>query len=204
MIVLALAAGAVGVRMLFPQALDLHSVRAFVEGWGPLAYLVAYVLLTTVQVPATLMSIVGVVAFGFERGWLLAQLGINLAASFSYLIGRLMGLARLRTWLEAKGVKLDAGHSLPALIMLRFIPIPYLWINVAAGASKVPWPAYALGTFLGLLIPTTVFTFSAAQLADGVEGANTRAVVMIAVSGVAIFLTMLLGRWLRNRFAPRP
>src|SRR5581483_6917387 len=100
-----LVAGAFLLRVQYPPAVDPKAVRAFVEGWGPFAYVAAYVVLTTLQVPATAMSIVGSVAFGFKEGWALAMLSQNLAATVQYFIGRFIGIERLRALLKGRGLE---------------------------------------------------------------------------------------------------
>jgi uncharacterized membrane protein YdjX (TVP38/TMEM64 family) len=200
----ALVAGAVLVRTRFPEALDLHAVRAFVEGWGPLAYVAAYVVLTTVQVPASLMNIVAAVAFGFERGWLLAMLSMNLAATMQFGLGKLVGIERLKRVLKGRGLERVERNGMVAVMVLRYIPIPYLWVNLGCGALGVPWVRYALGTLFGLLVQITVLTFLGAQLAEGVEGAKPRALVGVLAGGLMLLGGVLLGRWVRNRFGPRP
>lgn len=203
-VVALLVMGAVLVRTRFPEALDLHAVKAFVEGWGPLAYVGAYVVLTTLQVPASLMNIVAAVAFGFERGWLLAMLSMNLAATAQFGLGKLLGIERLRALLKGRGLERVERNGTLAVMVLRYIPIPYLWVNLGCGALGVPWPRYAVGTVVGLVVQITVLTFLGAQLADGVEGANTRALLGILLGGLMLLAGVLLGRWVRNRFAPRP
>jgi uncharacterized membrane protein YdjX (TVP38/TMEM64 family) len=197
-----LVAGAILLRVRYPEALDLKTVRAFVEGWGPVAYVAAYVVLTTLQVPATLMSIVGSVAFGFGRGWALAMFSQNLAATVQYFIGRFIGIERMRTLLKGRGLERVEQNGTFAVAVLRYIPIPYLWVNLGCGALRVPWPKYAIGTLVGLVVQITLITFLGAELAEGADGAKQHLLIGIAVGGVGMVSLGLLGRWVRNRFAP--
>jgi uncharacterized membrane protein YdjX (TVP38/TMEM64 family) len=197
-----LVAGAILLRLQYPGALDLKTVRAFVEGWGPLAYLAAYVVLTTLQVPASLMNIVASVAFGFGPGWALAMAGQNIAASVQYFIGKAIGIERLRALLKGRGLERVERNGTVAVIVLRYIPIPYLWVNLGCGALNVPWPRYAIGTLVGLVVQITVLTFLGAQLAEGAEGVHTRALLGMLAGGVLLLGVGLFSRWVRNRFAP--
>ncbi len=52
------------------------------------------------------------------------------------------------------------------MFTIRLIPIvPFFIVNSLAGLTKISLSAYAVSTFLGMILPTTIFTFAGRELA---------------------------------------
>jgi uncharacterized membrane protein YdjX (TVP38/TMEM64 family) len=210
LILLAVSSAAVAVRVWAPSLLEADSALAWLRGMSPLAqvgaYLVAYLVLTTLAVPAFLLAIVAGIGFGLPWGLVMAYLGANLASNLQFFIGRGLGAERIGTWLAQKGFdqRLDKNTVL-AMLLLRAVPLPFLAANMGAGAWGVRWRTFLFGSGLGLIPQTTAFSLLAAQVHAGVEGAKTTAILW-GVGGVSLLLgfTVISRRVLRNRAAPPP
>ena len=128
---------------------------------GPAIFILVYSL--GVQIlPATPFTIAGAVIFGKLHGMFYNLAADTLGASISFFVGRyfLHGLAR--NFLETKLPWLDrktAEEGFSVVFYLRIFWFPFIVLNYAAGATKIRFRDYLLGTFLGLLPPVFLFTY---------------------------------------------
>ena len=135
-----------------------------VQGTGPLGPVV-FVLIYAFGVlflPATPFTIAGAVIFGKFYGMLYNLAADLLGASVSFFLGRyfLHGVARgfLETrmpWLERKAA--EEGFSV--IFYLRIFWFPFIVLNYAAGATRIRFRDYLLGTALGLLPAVLLSTY---------------------------------------------
>ena len=198
-IVLVVGAAAAALRVFAPSALEpqaaLDALRGLPLATQVGAYLLAYVLLTTLAVPAFAFAIVAGIAFGLPWGFALAFFAANVASNLHFFLGRAAGAERVAPWLDRKGLhlKLDK-NTITAMLLLRAVPSPFLLANLAAGAAGVRWPTFLLGSGLGLVPQTLAFTALAAQVHAGVEGARATAIAW-GVGGVCLLLAFtVVGR----------
>jgi uncharacterized membrane protein YdjX (TVP38/TMEM64 family) len=128
---------------------------------GPVLFILVYAM-GVLFLPATPFTIAGAVIFGKFHGMLYNLAADALGASVSFYLGRyfLHGVARgfLETrmpWLDRKAV--DEGFSV--IFYLRIFWFPFIVLNYAAGATRIRFRDYLLGTVLGLLPPVFIFTY---------------------------------------------
>ena len=128
---------------------------------GPALFIIVYTL-GVLFLPATPFTIAGAVIFGKFHGMLYNLAADSLGASISFYLGRyfLHGVARgfLETrmpWLDRKAT--EEGFSV--IFYLRIFWFPFIVLNYAAGATKIRFRDYLLGTVLGLLPPVFLFTY---------------------------------------------
>ena len=140
------------------------NLDALVQSAGPLGPAV-FILIYTIGVlffPATPFTIAGAVIFGKFHGMLYNLAADSLGASVSFFLGRyfLHGVARgiLETrmpWLDRK----VAEEGFSVIFYLRIFWFPFIVLNYAAGATRIRYRDYLLGTVLGLLPPVFIFTY---------------------------------------------
>jgi uncharacterized membrane protein YdjX (TVP38/TMEM64 family) len=135
---------------------------------GPALFIVVYTL-GVLFLPATPFTIAGAVIFGKFHGMLYNLAADTLGASISFYLGRyfLHGIARgfLETrmpWLDRKAV--EDGFSV--IFYLRIFWFPFIVLNYAAGATRIRFRDYLLGTVLGLLPPVFIFTYFVGAMRD--------------------------------------
>ena len=149
----------------------IRSLDSVVRSAGPLGPVV-FVLIYTVGVlflPATPFTIAGAVIFGKFHGMVYNLAADTLGASISFYLGRyfLHGVARgfLETrmpWLDRKAA--EEGFSV--IFYLRIFWFPFIVLNYAAGATRIRFRDYLLGTALGLLPPVFLFTYFVGAMRD--------------------------------------
>jgi uncharacterized membrane protein YdjX (TVP38/TMEM64 family) len=135
---------------------------------GPPLFILVYAV-GVLFLPATPFTIAGAVIFGKFHGMVYNLAADTLGASISFFLGRyfLHGIARgfLETrmpWLDRKAA--DDGFA--AIFYLRIFWFPFIVLNYAAGATRIRFRDYLLGTFLGLLPPVFLFTYFVGAMRD--------------------------------------
>ncbi|MGB7631150.1 MAG: VTT domain-containing protein [Candidatus Deferrimicrobium sp.] len=128
---------------------------------GPVLFIFVYTL-GVLFLPATPFTIAGAIIFGKFYGMLYNLAADSLGAAISFYLGRyfLHGVARgfLETrmpWLDRKAA--EDGFSV--IFYLRIFWFPFIVLNYAAGATRIRFRDYLLGTVLGLLPPVFIFTY---------------------------------------------
>jgi len=129
--------------------------------FGPVVFVLIYAV-GVLFLPATPFTIAGAVIFGKFYGMLYNLTADLIGASISFFLGRyfLHGVARgfLETrmpWLERKAV--EDGFSV--IFYLRIFWFPFIVLNYAAGATRIRFRDYFLGTALGLLPAVLLSTY---------------------------------------------
>ncbi len=135
---------------------------------GPVLFIFVYTL-GVLFLPATPFTIAGAVIFGKFHGMLFNLTADTLGASISFYLGRyfLHGVARgfLETrmpWFDRKAA--EDGFSV--IFYLRIFWFPFIVLNYAAGATRIRFRDYLLGTVLGLLPPVFLFTYFVGAMRD--------------------------------------
>ncbi len=204
-------AAAVAARLWLGDSLDfshaLVTLRAMGDsGWAPFAYVIAYATGTMIFVPAIGFHALAGVTWGMGKGLALAWLGLNVGSNVQFALGRWAGQKTVSSFLSDKGYgsllrKLE-GEGAWTMVWVRQIPLPFFVVNLAAGASAMKWHHFAIGSGIGGLPSVLVSTYFAAQLINGVEGANLE--VLLTTLGLGAVMLLLLGLvrlWARRRAA---
>jgi uncharacterized membrane protein YdjX (TVP38/TMEM64 family) len=137
-----------------------HLVRA-AGPMGPVVFVLVYAL-GALAAPASPLFIAGVVLFGKFHGMAYNMVAMVLSASIAFFLGRyfLQGLAR--NFLETKLPSLDrkaAEEGFSVIFYLRVLWFPFIVLNYAAGATRIRFRDYLLGTTLGQLLPTFILAY---------------------------------------------
>lgn len=203
-----LAGGAVAVRWVLGDRLDpraaLELLRAAQSSGAALPlFLAAYVALTSLLVPAGLFHLAAGAAFGFEAALLLNLVAFNVTSNLQFVLARRLGRAFVAQ--RAAGLRLArfeevlAREGFRAALLVRLLPLPNMAVNVTAGLSAIRWRDFALGSLLGTLPIITVYTWFAASLVAGVEGAREQALLHAGAGALAIVALAFGSRWVSRR-----
>lgn len=186
----------------------VDSLRAFGAGGAaiPLFFLL-FGVSTTLLTPAVAMMAAAGVTWGFFPGWVIVWGAANVWAHVQFAVGRWLGAHQLERWLANKGGgfvtrELKNGGVI-ATILVRQVPLPFIGVNMTAGATALSWRHWVVGNALGLVPNCIIYTQLAAAIADGVQGAKEQAAIRALLSGAGIFIVGLFFRWLQRKFQPR-
>jgi uncharacterized membrane protein YdjX (TVP38/TMEM64 family) len=174
----------VGVYFLTPvrQYFTLENVIRLVERikdnpWAPLIFVGAYTA-SCVLWPLTIFPVAGGVLFGFWKGFFLNTIAANLGAWTTFFIARQFGRETVGKLMKGSFKTFDeqtTRHGLSAVFTFRMIAFPpFLVTNYASGLSGIRVKDYVVGTFLGMLAWTVVFTYFADTLWKAVMTSGTQ------------------------------
>ncbi|MFO7965849.1 MAG: VTT domain-containing protein [Desulfobacterales bacterium] len=166
----------------------------------PLIALAAYVIGGFVVIPITFL--IGVTALVFEPilGGVIAMAGSLLNAVATYWVGILLGnktVQRMTGDRIEKLRRLSANQGILTVAAIRNLPVaPYSIVNVIAGAMRLDFKSFFLGTLIGLAPGITAAMILADRLVTAIKNPGLKNIG--AFFGLLIVAVLLL-RWLRDR-----
>lgn len=192
---LVLVVAGLAVAVLTGVTPDVARLRDWAVAAGPAAPL-AFALLCAVGsvalVPKPLLSVAGGVAFGPVLGAVVVVAGVTAGAVASFAVARGLGRDavrdRLRHGRAAAVDALLARRGVWAVIGLRLLPVvPFGVVNYAAGLSGLRLGAFALGTAVGVVPATAVYTTTGASLTSMTAAQWALAAAAVALPAVVAF-----------------
>ena len=142
-----------------------------IGAWGPVIFIIAFLILTGLQVPESVLAVAAGACFGLLEGiWL--TIGVNfVGALLWFLVARHLLRGVVNSFL-ARHPKLNAieqataGEGFKLMLLLRLGPFSYGFLNLALGVSSVRLRPYLLA--LVGVIPGNVATVYFGSLATHV------------------------------------
>lgn len=173
--------------------------------YGPLLYILAFVLRPVLFIPAAMMTVIGGFIFGPAFGLAYALVGDVASATAGYLIGWYFGEDFLKTAEEVTFIKKNTRqmreNSFLTILVLRFLILPQDLVNYAAGFMKIRWISYAAATALGALPGIIIFSQFGASLQNPVPGEIQlpHPTILIAPPILVTFSLLFTWYWRRRR-----
>ncbi len=138
-------------------------------GWAPLVFILVYTAGVCLFVPGSILTALGAALFGPYRGFLYVWIGAMVGATVSFWIGRSLGREFAASAIGTRLRKYDDAierNGFATVLYLRLIYFPFTPMNFGMGLTKVRFRDYCLGTGLGILVGTFIFTFFIGTLKD--------------------------------------
>lgn len=171
--------------------------------WQPVVVFAAFLLGSLVVFPVTvLIAVTGMLfsplpAFAYALGATLASAALN------YVIGRKAGAQPLRNLLGARvnrATRALAKRGVLSVAALRMLPVaPFTFVNLAAGASRVPFFDYLAGTVLGMAPGILVITLLGNQLGAVLSDPQPGEITLFALLVVGWLAISLALQWLASK-----
>jgi uncharacterized membrane protein YdjX (TVP38/TMEM64 family) len=147
----------------------IEAIKA-TQNAGPWLYFVFFVFGNALLLPASVLSIGAGYVCGFGPGWFVVALARPCAAALTFSIARrwLGGWARARAsrvaWLDAIDRAFQRA-GMRVVVLIRLSPIISSTIsNYLFGLTRMDFRLYVLGSALGVLPSTTLYTYAGAGL----------------------------------------
>ena len=145
---------------LTPEALGKFIDAAGV--WAPIVFIFIYSAGICLFVPGTLLTFLGSAIFGPYWGFVYVWVGAMLGAGAAFWIGRTLGRDFTASLIGDKLKKYDDAierNGFATTLYLRLVYFPFTPMNFGMGLTKVRFQDYFLGTGLGIIVGTFLFTF---------------------------------------------
>ena len=191
------------------RVLDPHVLAGYehqVRDWpmAPLVIVVVHLLSGLIATPATLMIGATVLLFGAWPGSLYAFVGMLANACLIYAIGRFAARGMVDDWLARRegtalrdfNARLSRRGGFVAIALIRLTPIPYSLQNLVAGASRIGFADFILGTSLGILPVIGLMAGVATEFDAWLEHpAWGRLLALVGVAIAVVVVAWSLRRW---------
>lgn len=160
--------------------------------WAPVLYMILYAVGVCLFLPGTLLTGLGAAVFGAYWGFIYVWIGAMLGACAAFFIGRFLGRDFAASLIGDKLKKYDEAierNGFATVLYLRLVYFPFTPMNFGMGLTRVTFRDYILGTGLGIMAGTFIFTFFIGTLKDAWISGNPRALVSFKVFfSIAIFI----------------
>src|ERR1041384_4406314 len=177
--------------------------------WGPILFILLYVVAAVTMAPAFLLSVAAGALFGFWRGSLLVFFSATLGAMASYGVARAITGTRFVTWVMKDRRVSVVGRAVAnqsqspwVQFLLRLSPIvPYVLLNYALGFSRVRLRDFLVAC-VGMIPTIVMYAYygrivgDVAKIAAGVAPPRGREYYVLLVVGLVatVAATMVITR----------
>lgn len=186
--------GAIIVILIISQVVGLAELLGDIDGWiddlgpwGPVIYILIYIVAVIATFPASILTIAAGPLFGVFWGVIFVSIASTIGASLSFLIGRYFARDATHTWLADKELfqkleMLTDEHGAFIVALVRLVPLfPFNMVNYGFGLTKVPFKTYILWSWVCMLPFTIVFV------------AGTEIIMSISNGEIPWYLLIVLG-----------
>lgn len=122
--------------------------------WGPVIYIVFYIIRPLILFPAALLSASAGVIWGV-KGFIYLQIAANLSAVGEFLVARYLARESIERFLKGKIGNFDEAiekRGFITVLLIRLIPnLPWDFQNLGLGLTKVKFRDYFWATFIGIM-----------------------------------------------------
>ncbi|PIA25001.1 hypothetical protein AQUCO_13500016v1 [Aquilegia coerulea] len=140
--------------------------------WGPLVLAVAYIPLTVLAVPASVLTLGGGYLFGLPLGFVADSIGATIGATAAFLLGRTIGrsyvISKLKDYPQFQAVAIAIQRSgFKIVLLLRLVPLlPFNMLNYLLSVTPVGIGEYMLASWLGMMPITFALVYVGTTLKD--------------------------------------
>ncbi len=171
--------------------------------WGPLAYVLIYMVWSLAGLPGSLLTVAGGSIFESQPVTALVSvsLGSTLGAGACFLVARRFARESVRSWVMQREAfaKLDRAtqtHGLWVVAITRLLPIfPYNLLNYGFGLTRVGFWKYLVASWACMLPATAMYVLGVGSLLGAIRrgkiswglavGFGVALIAMLAAAAVA-------------------
>jgi phospholipase D1/2 len=162
-----------------------------------LSVVAIYTAASLILFPITVLLLITIFLFDSIYGIVYGIIGATGAATVIYWIGHLLGRNRVRRIAGKKLnriTKLISKRGLLTIVVVRLLPIaPFSIVNVVAGASRILFFDFIIGTVIGLLPGLLGMSLFEASLKTAlVDPSPLNIMILIAVIGTLFVVAILI------------
>lgn len=203
------------IQDLLKTALDWISNLGY---WGPIAFILVYILATVFFIPGSLLTLGAGVLFGVGFGSIYVSIGSVIGATCAFLVGRYLARGWVSKQIEGhqKFKAIDeavAQEGWKIVGLTRLSPIfPFNLLNYSFGLTNVSLQDYFFASWIGMIPGTVMYVYLgslAGELAQlGVGGRSKTlgewilyGVGLVATVAVTVYVTKIAKKALNQKIA---
>ncbi|MBS1259669.1 MAG: hypothetical protein MAG551_02744 [Candidatus Scalindua arabica] len=164
--------------------------------WGPVGFIIIYGVGCAFAFPGSILTLCGGAIFGVVWGSAYNILASNLGATLAFLMARYFGRDFVAKLMKGRIESFDekvADNGFRFIFTLRLIPlVPFVGLNFGSGLSRIKYRDYLLGSVLGMLPGTFIYTYFADALLSGVTGSGQKAMTNLIIASALLILISLV------------
>ncbi|XP_023540135.1 uncharacterized protein LOC111800596 isoform X4 [Cucurbita pepo subsp. pepo] len=140
--------------------------------WGPVVLAIAYIPLTIMAVPASILTLGGGYLFGLPIAIVADSIGATAGAGAAFLIGRTVGksfvVSKLKDYPQFRSVAIAIHRSgFKIILLLRLVPLlPFNIMNYLLSVTPISLGKYMLASWLGMMPITVALVYVGTTLKD--------------------------------------
>ncbi|MBI2924349.1 MAG: TVP38/TMEM64 family protein [Verrucomicrobia bacterium] len=180
--------------------------------WGPVSFVVVYILATVLVVPGSALTLGAGVLFGVMWGSVSVSLGSTLGATAAFVVGRYLARGWVAKKIEGNAsfaaidrAVADEGWKIVGLTRLSPV-FPFSLLNYAFGLTRVKLRDYVLASWIGMMPGTVMYVYLGSLARAGAVG-EKKSPAEWALYGVGlpatIAVTIVITRIARRALAKR-
>lgn len=132
----------------FKEKIDSYGI------WGPVFYIIFYILRPLVLFPAAVLSASAGAIWGL-KGFIYLQIAANISANVEFLIARYFARGAVERFIKGKMSNIDQRiekHGFLTVLLIRLIPnVAWDIQNLGLGLTKVKFRDYFIATLIGII-----------------------------------------------------
>jgi uncharacterized membrane protein YdjX (TVP38/TMEM64 family) len=172
--------------------------------FGPVLLILFYAISTVIPFPTAAIAVLGGVLYGPWMGGIAVIIGVNTAASISFVLARYFGRHFVseyeRDWVK-KYDDLLSSQGLYAVMAMRLLFFPFDVVSIGSGLTRMRYRQYIIGTFLGSL-PHAISFVVLGNSFDSPRSWVFVGVLMLACIGIAALLHR--SKWAKEHLFKKP
>lgn len=175
----------------------IADLRGWIEGlgpWGPVVFVVLYVLATIAMVPGSAPTVIAGGLFGTLWGTVTVSIASTLGAAACFLIARYVAREPVARWLQQQERfrrldRLTDTHGAWIVAVTRLVPVfPFNLLNYGFGLTRVRFGTYLFFSWICMLPGTVLYVAGADAVVRALE---TRSIPWPLVGLLAAVLAAL-------------
>lgn len=220
-LVVLLVVALLGAIHLFNVPAGLRAALNWIAGlgaWGPVLFILLYILAAVLFVPGSLLTLGAGAVFGVVRGSVICSIAATLGATCAFLVGRYVARGWVSCRIEGnpKFKAIDeavAQEGWKIVGLTRLSPVfPFNLLNYAFGVTRVSLRDYFLASWIGMMPGTVMYVYAgslAGDLASLGQSQRTRTpaewalyfVGLLATVAVTVYVTKVARKALEKRIS---
>lgn len=218
--ILSIIALIVGAKFFNLQGIlkDSLELIANLGPWGPVAFILVYILATVLFIPGSLLTLGAGVLFGVVWGSIWVSIASTLGATCAFIVGRYL----TRDWVSKQIESNEKFKAIDEAVavegwkivgLTRLSPIfPFNLLNYAFGVTQVSLKDYFFASWIGMM-PGTIMYVYIGSLAGNLAALGTQgrsrtigewvlyAVGLVAAIAVTVYITRIAKKALDERIS---